>query len=177
MLLDVLMLSFLVAGVRGGRPSQLQLNRPSFIFLAVALQVGAIFVPQRVSQALILISYAVLVAALAGNFGRISMRLMLVGVLLNVVVIACNYGRMPVSLPEAEKVGVSVAPLINGTDFKRIAMSEQTRFNFLGDVIYLPVPLRRVVSIGDLVVGLGAFMLVQEFMSKPVAFRVRRLGL
>ena len=177
MLLDILVLSFIIALIRGGRPAPFDVKRPSLVILAVALQVAAIFVPHLVSQSFILLSYVALAAGLISNSERTSMRLILVGVLLNVIVIAANYGRMPVSLSAAAHVGVNIAPLVSNTDFKRVAMSDDTRFNFLGDVIFVPYPLRRVVSLGDIVIAVGAFTLVQEFMSRPITFRVRRLSL
>jgi hypothetical protein len=177
-MLDVLVLSFLIALIRGGRLSgRLAFNHPWIIIAALALQVVTLFLPPAVGPVLIIISYLVLIAGLAFNLNRQSIRLLLVGVLLNLVVIGLNLGRMPVSVPAAGHLGFNTAPLVNGTDYKRVAMSDQTRFNFLGDVIYVPYPMPRVMSIGDVVIALGAFMLVQELMSKPITFEVRRLSL
>jgi hypothetical protein len=177
-MLDVLLLGFVIALFRGGRvSSRLEIRNAWVIILALALQVLTLVLPRPAGPVLILVSYGVLIAGLTYNLNRQSIRLLLVGVLLNLVVIGLNFGRMPVSVPAAERMGFDTAPLVSGTDYKRVAMSDQTRFNFLGDVIYVPYPMPRVMSIGDVVVALGAFMLIQELMSKPITFEVRRLGL
>ncbi|MGE5674165.1 MAG: DUF5317 domain-containing protein [Mycobacterium leprae] len=178
MLLDVLLLSFIVALVRKGRPSKtLGLKDAWVIFLALGIQVLAVLVPRRLSPIFILLSFCVLLIGLVRNLHVQSLRLVFLGVLLNVLVIASNHGQMPVSLSAAERLGVDTKPLVAGTDYKRVAMTDKTRFDFLGDVIYVPVPLPRVVSLGDVVVAFGAFLLVQEYMGKPITFRVRSLSL
>lgn len=178
MLLDVLILSVLIALLRGGRPSpSIGLKSPWIILAAMGLQLLAVFVPRGLSPILILLSYVVLLVGLAFNLEHQSLRLIFVGVLLNVIVIGMNLGRMPVSIPAAQRLGFDTAPLVSGTDYKRVAMSESTRFNFLGDVIYVPVPMPRVISVGDVSVALGAFLLIQEYMSKPIRVQVRRLSL
>lgn len=178
MFVDILLLSVVIAWLRGGRPSpSLGLKHSWLILIAFAIQILAIFLPVHVRPALILLSYGVLLGALALNADRQSIRLILVGVLLNIVVIGMNHGRMPVSLPAAQRLGFDTTPLVVGSDYKRVAMSEATRFNFLGDVIYLPAPLPRVVSLGDLFIALGAFLLIQEFMGRAITLRAHSLRL
>jgi hypothetical protein len=177
-LLDILLLSLLVAFLRGGRPSpSLGLKKSWLILIAFALQILAIFLPVHLRPVIVLLSYAVLLGALALNGQRQSIRLILVGVLLNVVVISMNNGKMPVSLPAAERLNFDTTPLVVGSDFKRIAMSDDTHFNFLGDVIYTPAPIPRVFSLGDIFIAFGAFFLIQEFMGRPITLRVSSLRL
>ncbi|MGZ0051826.1 DUF5317 family protein [Brevibacillus gelatini] len=40
---------------------------------------------------------------------------------------------------------------------------------FLTDVIYMPLIIPRVISIGDIFIMLGAFLLVQRLMNKPIS--------
>ncbi|MCL5677477.1 MAG: DUF5317 domain-containing protein [Firmicutes bacterium] len=178
MLADMILLSVLVALIRGGRPSDsLKVRYPWMIFAALGLQLVAVVAPRDISPLLILASYAVLLTGLAFNLEKQSLRLIFVGVLLNAVVIGLNAGHMPVSVAAANGLGFNTQSLVAGADYKRVAMSDSTLFNFLGDVIPVPFPLPRVVSIGDVLIALGAFLLIQEFMSKPVTFRARRLSL
>jgi hypothetical protein len=176
MMIDVILLSFLIAFLRKGRITELpKINSPWLILAAMGLQLVAVVLPRNISPWLILFSYFVLLAGLGRNLDRQSMRLIFVGVLLNVIAIGVNIGRMPVSLPAAERLGFDTRPLVMGTDYKRVAMSDETRFNFLGDVIYVPFPMPRVVSIGDLAVAGGAFVLVQEIMNRPITLKSRSL--
>lgn len=177
MLIDILLLGVAVAFLRGGRPDRtLSLAHSWLILVAAVLQAAAAFTPQGVAQWLVLGSYGSLLVCLVKNLNRQSIRLIFVGVLLNVVVILANGGRMPVSLEAAGRLSYDLQPLIKGTDFKRVAMSDATAFNFLGDVIYVPIPIPRVVSIGDVAIALGAFLLIQEYMLKPLTFQARRLS-
>ncbi|MHB9145490.1 MAG: DUF5317 domain-containing protein [Symbiobacteriia bacterium] len=177
MLLDMVLISLVVALLRGGRPTeQFRLRHSWVIFVALGMQVAAVFTPRLLSPWLVLASYAVLMVTLFFNLDKQSVRLIFIGVLLNALVIGLNAGHMPVSVAAAKGLGFDTAPLVAQTDFKRVAMTGATLFNFLGDVIPVPLPLPRVVSFGDILIAIGAFLLIQEFMSKPLAFRARRLS-
>lgn len=177
MLLDMVIISLIVALIRGGRPTeQFRLRHSWIIFVALGLQLLAVLTPRQISPWLVLSSYMVLMVGLFFNLDKQSMRLIFVGVLLNALVIGLNGGHMPVSVAAAKGLGFDTTPLTAQSDYKRIAMSGATLFNFLGDVIPVPIPLPRVVSIGDILIAIGAFLLIQEFMAKPLAFRARRLS-
>lgn len=178
MLLDVILLSILFGMARGGRPDlSMTLRMPWLILVAFSIQLVSIWLPRAWSPALILLSYLVLLGVLALNLNRQSLRFFWVGVLLNLLVIGVNGGRMPVSLEAAERVGMQTTSLVAGTDFKRIALSPETPLAVLSDVIFLPFPIPRVVSIGDVLIAVGAFLLVQEYLSRPISLRVRKLSL
>ncbi len=177
MLLDMVLASLFIALLRGGGPTeQFGLRHSWVIFVVLGMQVAAVFTPRILSPLLVLGSYAVLMIMLFFNLDKQSMRLVFIGVLLNAMVIGLNGGHMPVSVAAASGLGFDTAPLIAQSDFKRVAMTGATLFNFLGDVIPVPLPLPRVVSIGDILIAVGAFLLIQEFMSRPLALRVRRLS-
>lgn len=80
-----------------------------------------------------------------------------IGVGLNLAVVATNGGYMPQS---AEARSASRGATLVHTDGRLhnvVAMSDDTRLNLLGDVIPEPVwvPGANVVSIGDILLGLG----------------------
>ena len=100
-------------------------------------------------------------AAVAGfvllNRRHPGMFLVAAGLLLNVVVIAANEA-MPVSSAAARSAGVA-APPETSPDLKHEQLDEDTSLGFLGDVI--PIPgLKEVLSLGDVVLGLGVGRLV-----------------
>lgn len=95
--------------------------------------------------------------------------LILLGVLLNFIAIAANGGRMPVSLEAAAILQdpVFLEALKNELYAKHIALSEATRFGFLGDIIPLtdPYPRTQVISIGDVIMNIGIFFFIQHLMT------------
>ena len=79
------------------------------------------------------------------------------GLLLNTIVITANQA-MPVSASAASAAGLEPPPAISD-DLKHERLNSETRLGWLGDVI--PVPgLNEVLSIGDVVLALGAGRLV-----------------
>ncbi|MFZ5986490.1 MAG: DUF5317 domain-containing protein, partial [Bacillota bacterium] len=90
-----------------------------------------------------------------------------VGASLNALVMVLNGGRMPVSLEIMKNAGLMEAAniLSTGADSRHVVMSGSTRLGFLADIIYLPGFLGMgmpVVSIGDLIIALGIFILTLE---------------
>jgi len=79
-------------------------------------------------------------------------------------------------LEQAQRLSYPIDALVNGTDFKHIAMSAQTHLPFLGDFIYKPIFIPRVISIGDIFIMLGTFLLVQRIMNKPISLIRLREG-
>ena len=161
----VLVVAVLIGLARGGRLSNLaQVDLPGWpvLFVAVAMQISAEFIPddrswsQNTAIGLILGSYALLLGVLVVNRTRPGLWLAGLGILLNFVVIAVN-GGMPVSAEAASLAGGGEAEL--AFDAKHVLLDGDSDLAFLADVI--PVEqLRRVLSIGDvfLAVGLARFV-------------------
>ena len=90
-------------------------------------------------------------------------RLIIFGTLLNLLVIAVNNGTIPVDLDKLSLVsGQSVAELQNQFAAHsqltyRHLLTGSSNLSFLGDVIYIPVPLLNgnVYSLGDICISLG----------------------
>jgi hypothetical protein len=114
-----------------------------------------------------LTALAAMVAVLGRNawqrsgLPRLPWLLAAVGVALNVVVVTANDGHMPQSQTARAEAGVSVervAGLASQPGWHNVApMSPETRLPWLGDVFAEPawLPLRNVVSIGDLLLTGG----------------------
>lgn len=80
------------------------------------------------------------------------------GTLLNLVPIAFNNGKMPVQLNET----------LSGTHFDigHVLLTEATRFRWLSDIIFIrePYPFPKIISIGDIFIVIGVFLLIQQIM-------------
>lgn len=133
---------------------------------ALALQLFSFVAPGTLLNAgLILTSYSLLVYGLVRNSHLQSLRLVLLGVILNMLVIAANGGRMPVDPRAAQASRVNIESVLAGAEAKHVVAGPETRLSFLGDVI--PVPLvRRVISVGDIAISLGLFLLIQDLMGR-----------
>jgi hypothetical protein len=175
-MLDVVALSFAIGFLRGGRIKEL----PKFsglwsLIVSIGLQIMSQFVPQW-SGILVSMSYLFVLYFFFRNRQHEDMRVFMIGWLLNALVIWANMGKMPVDLEQAQRLSYPIDALVNGTDFKHIALTAETNLPFLADSIYKPLIIPRVISIGDLFIMLGAFLLVQRLMSKPVSLIRLREG-
>lgn len=89
------------------------------------------------------------------------------GVLLNFIVMALNGGRMPVSYEAALLLDpYYLETTKNSLYAKHAIMSDSTVFSFLGDIIPLrpPYPREQIISIGDVIMNIGAFLSIQSIM-------------
>jgi hypothetical protein len=134
------------------------------------LQIGARFVPNEDwGVALVLVSYAPLLAVVILNRNRPGLWLAGIGVLMNFTVIALN-GGMPV-MGEAAEVASGFAPgnPVISESYKHVVLDETTWLPFLADVIPIRVAnYGQVLSLGDvfLAVGLGRF--VEFELRRPI---------
>ncbi|MEW6546912.1 MAG: DUF5317 domain-containing protein [Bacillota bacterium] len=178
MLLSVIILSFLVAELRGGRIRNLaraDFHRLEWVLAAAFIHVGLQVAAGRgwITSAwwtglLNVLGHFLALYAVVPNLRLPGMPLVTVGLLLNLAVIAANGGRMPVSVAALEAVGLGrlVPVLASGGVPTHTLMDESTRLAFLGDVFRLPPPFWRpcAFSPGDAVLAVGIFVLVQALM-------------
>lgn len=178
MLVDTVVVSALVGKLRGGSLSSLgevPLKRIEIIVaafaveaLVVALGLRGIELVSVISPYAFLYAYASLLYAVWVNRDIRWMSLIGLGILLNFSVILANSMRMPVSADALVAAGMSqqVAAIEAGRVLTYKLMDSTTRLRLLGDIIPIcsPYPVHRVVSLGDLVMALGVFLLIQREM-------------
>jgi hypothetical protein len=169
----VLLLAGVVVGVlRGGsleNINRVRFRLPWLVFLGLALQIGADAAAARfpgiqkgVAGPLVLaISYGLVGTFVVLNFRFPGAMIIGLGLLLNLSVILAN-GAMPVSLWAARVSGSHVASHLQNS-VKHGVKGPGTRLGFLGDII--PVPPLGIVSVGDVVLGAGVFLLVTYLMA------------
>ncbi len=180
-LLPVILVGVVVALLRGGSMRQLATLPFRLGWLAVlclAAQVYVIFAPadrleaERGLHALMVVgSYALLVAVVWFNRRLPAMPVIGLGLILNLVVILANGGFMPVSREATLAAGTRtpqevVQEGVRLPKSKDVLLSiENTRLWFLSDTIAVPPPVGRVFSVGDLVLAIGVFALLQSGMA------------
>jgi hypothetical protein len=170
-------LAALVVGVAlGGRLgdlARLRLRGSWLFFAAVALQVVAFpfgFLPwttdEIVAALLWLASYVLLIVAAVLNRRIVGVPIVALGMGSNVAAIAANGGTMPV-LPEAMRgAGGSHTTLNNST------AAPDPRLSWLVDRWAAPdwVPLANVFSVGDVLIAVGAVVIVLAALGVGASF-------
>ncbi|MEW6723755.1 MAG: DUF5317 domain-containing protein [Bacillota bacterium] len=182
MFTGVLMLSFLVAVVRGGsfgRMARHPFPRAEWLVVGLIVQMLPAFAPRLGLPGLVawgpylhLLSYLPLAYFLMGNRRKPGIMTIALGMMLNLLPITANGGKMPVSAAALQAAGLPdwVEALAAGHATHTL-INETTGLAFLGDVLYLPrqYPLAAAISIGDIVLAIGIFVLIQHLMLREPA--------
>jgi hypothetical protein len=177
---QVIALSVIVGLIRRGRVQRLiDININQFwlvlvpaALLLVSYQIRAHASPHFYSHAspvLSLLIDVVFIAFFLFNIKLPGMKWFVAGWVLNVVPIVTNGFKMPV-LKWATVVArceLSKADLSRHEFLRHVMMNDQTRFKFLSDIIPITRPpfiTAQVVSVGDVLIAVGLFILVQMTM-------------
>ena len=179
MLLDVLIISLIIAFLRRGkfkRLAEIDLRRIELIIISFSIQYvlvragesGANWV-EKWGVYLYVFSYILLLLSIWYNRHIREMLIFGGGIFINFVVIIFNGGHMPVSLLALKRARMEyVLPLLQSKSYIiHTLMDSKTRLKFLADVIPLPPPYPRpkVLSVGDVIMGIGVFFLIQNYMT------------
>ncbi len=112
------------------------------------------------------ISFFLLLIVLWYNKRLLGVLVIGLGSLANMLVMMLNGGLMPISgqlLKEYETFSWGMELLNNGSDGRHILINEGTKLTILSDIIKMPPFLgwlMPIVSIGDLIIAVGIFLLV-----------------
>jgi hypothetical protein len=121
--------------------------------------------------ALYVASTVAVLATLLRNLRQPWFALIAFGAGLNLLAIVANGGVMP-----ADPAALAAAGLLDrsGAAFSNTAAMPQAAFGFLGDNFATPswVPFANVLSIGDLLIGLGAAAWLATTMRRPLPLRL-----
>jgi hypothetical protein len=174
-----LVLGVVLGFATGGRPRNITL-RPlrgvGALGGAVVLQAlpALLDLSPTAGLACVLGSYVLLVAFALANIRLIGMPVALVGLLLNVLVIGIN-GGMPVRgdailAIDRDRTPAQLRQIEYGA--KRHLEDGNDELTFLGDVVPV-VPLRQVLSFGDLILAVGLANVVFRLLRPPGPIRPR----
>jgi hypothetical protein len=177
-LMPVVVIGVLVGYLLGGRMSRIadvRLRAPWLFYVAIALQLLAfpsLFMPWHASEsiatALSLGSYACLLAVFLLNLRLTGMPIAGAGMLLNLSAMLANGGHMP-ALPSAMQHG---GLHYSGVHNNSVADAAPNLAWFV-DRWAAPsfVPFGNVFSVGDVLIGVGAVVLVAAAMGARVPLR------
>ena len=162
-----------------GRLGALRLRLPGLFLAAFAIQVVAFpfdLLPWRMDRTaatvLWLVSYALLTLAAFVNLRTRGVAVVALGMLMNLTAIVANGGTMPVRYEAMHQAGRVDVTYANST-----AMAEP-HVGLLVDRWAAPswVPFANVFSVGDVVIAIGAFVVVLAAMGIPRPGFVPRAG-
>jgi hypothetical protein len=173
--LEAAILSFIIATLRRGRImrfAELKIEHLWLVFvpavLILAPWIAKAHVPRDIWMPLTgwlhVAANAAFLLFFWANLRLPGMRWFLVGWILNVLPIAANGGKMPVS---AWAANTAHAGIFKGVMARHVEMSSHTHFNWLSDIIPLPRPpaiIPAAMSIGDVLMAVGIFILIQMIM-------------
>ena len=180
MLTAAFALALLIGFLRGGNVrhfAELELRALWLVLLAFALQfvmrVGGYGGPVLVGVGYA-ITYVMLLAFLVLNRSHWELMLLGAGLLSNATVIWVNGGKMPVS---REAYLLATGAPLPSSDPTHIPLTAAAHLPWLSDIWVLPkpFPLPGVFSLGDVVVVIGLFLLIQNVMV-PRSDRIGRRG-
>lgn len=88
------------------------------------------------------------------------------GILLNMIVAFVNGGRMPVSPTALEKLRLfeQLSVLQAGGTSVHQLLDETTKLYLLSDVVPIPIITPKAVSLGDLFLSVGIFLIIHKYM-------------
>ena len=186
-LVVAVVLSLVVGLLRGGRLGgliHLPLRWAPLAVIAFGVQAYFIYraplcgsgVPWGWQELLLFGSHVLVLVVLWANRKLAGVKWIACGLLLNLLVMIANGGWMPVTPEALIRTGQAglVSSMTSGIrvqSSKSIVLSQhETRLWFLSDVFVLakPFPLPSVFSIGDVLVAVGVFLLLQNALLTPI---------
>ncbi len=160
LLVGVALASVPLTGGRLRRLGEIRLRGTGVVLGALVVQVVIISIvagDSSIARGLHMTTYVLVLGWLLANSGIPWRFTMLAGGVLNLVAIAANDGVMPASRSALSAAGISV-----GHGFENSTALNDASVAFLGDIFAVPswLPLANVYSIGDVLIVLGAFLVI-----------------
>jgi Family of unknown function (DUF5317) len=172
-----LVLSVPLAGGSLRRLADLDIRAAWTVLLSAAIQVGITSAirggSHEVHVLLHFASYGLVVWFLVANRQKFGMPLVALGAGLNMLAIAVNGGTMPASW-----FALRVSGIDTSGGFENSGLVHHAHLAFLGDVIPVPGPwpIGNVLSIGDLLIYAGGFIVLHCACQSRLALRRHRLA-
>lgn len=163
-------LSLVIAIIRGGQLNRLRdirFRMPYLLIISLFLEFWPyrfFYTPFWISFIIFILKYSLLLAFIFINSSYKHLKIIGLGTALNFLVILLNGGAMPVSqralqIPSLDKYTQMIQ---NGKLISYTFITDKTPLWFLADIIYLPWPKEQFISIGDIIILLGVFLLIQN---------------
>jgi hypothetical protein len=161
----LVVVAVLTVPLSGGRWSNLAAFRPRgswLLWLALAIQVVqfSFFDLGKIDELVHVGTYLLAAAFLAVNWRVKGVWLVALGGFSNGLTISLNGGTLPARAAALREAGLHV----KSTDFVNSGVMAHAKLRWLGDMFAVPkgVPLANVFSVGDVILVVGAFVVVHS---------------
>jgi len=171
-----IIISIVVGLIRKGNIrglAELGIRRVELIFVAFLIEASTGAIPrivpgadQRLLWLWVTIEYLFLFLFIWYNRNRKEILVLGIGILLNFAVIMANQGSMPISqdILKIPSLAEKFQSIVSGGLSEYHLMTESTILWFLGDIFYVPILDPGFMSIGDIIIAIGVFLLIQTAM-------------
>lgn len=191
MFIEAILVSIVIGLIRGGKFRRLRyLNYKNMWILisGIAIQYMLIFLSgldgldivnniMLFTKEIQVLSYALILFGIITNIKYKSLWLILAGYFMNFIVIWRNGWKMPILLEAVPLIAMpSLKEMVETGRALYIPITQGTKLPALGNIIVFadPYPIAKIISMGDLIVGFGVFILIQEIMLGKDSFMRRR---
>ena len=187
MVFEIIILALIVGKIKGGSISKLEnlhIRGWYLLVISFSLEILSLFFITKTNNHLAniigssffyihILIYLLLIIGIFMNFKEMGFKIIFFGSILNFFAIAFNKGRMPVSINALNdaKLYDQLDLLYSHRIITHTLITENTKMNFLGDIIPItrPYPFPKIISIGDILISLGIFVLIYSYMIKKEA--------
>ena len=176
MLVETIVLSLIIGKIRGGRIKnleQIKFKAWYLLLLGFLLEIISLLlfantnlkIAKIITDKFFIIqifTYILLILILILNIRKKGVKIILFGTILNFIPIMANDGRMPVSKVALEKLNLykQLELLQSNKILTHVLIDKSTKFYYLSDII----PISQIISIGDILISIGIFLLIQFYM-------------
>ena len=182
MFIEAILISIIIGFLRGGKLRRFKfvnyktiwvlilgmLIQYILIFLNRIDEVSSINKILLYTKPLLIFSYILILIGIVANIKFKSLWVALIGFMMNFLVIITNGWKKPILLKGIELTNTpGLKEIIEmGNSEIYVPIGKNTKHPMLGDIIVFsnPYPISRIISLGDLVISLGIFTMIQEIM-------------
>lgn len=194
MVIETIILSLLLGKLRGGKIKNLgnlYISGWYFIVLSFLIEIISILIVSNSTGSLSniieekffyihIFMYLLLIIGMTMNFHEEGFRVVLLGNILNFLPIIINGGKMPVSIKALKysNLYTQLSLLDEGRIMTHSLVDEATKLYYLSDIIPIPkpYPLPKIISIGDILIGIGLFIIIQIYMKKELSIEEKTIN-
>lgn len=191
MLIEAVILSVIIGLIRGGKIKGLKrFSRKSLWFLIIGIVIqGSIIIMNNLvefksigkiltySKELVILSYILILLGIIGNYTCRPLWIALIGYIMNFIPLVANNWKKPILIEglQLTKNKGLIKIIENRQAGLYTPLIEGVKYPVLGNYIVFSKPylLAKVVSLGDFIIGIGIFILIQDLMKNNRGYTMR----
>lgn len=184
MVFEIIILALIIGKLKGGKINKLEdlyLRGWYILVLSFSLEIISLLIVTRTDGDLAkllernffqihIFIYLLLLIGLWMNLGEKGLKITFLGAILNFLPLIFNRGKMPVSVKALKNADLynQLNLLSDNRIITHTLIRDNTLLGILGDIIPIPkpYPFPKIISIGDVLISIGLFILIYTYMTK-----------